>query len=285
MSSLSLSLLRCMLVVSVVSVLGVPRTYGAMLTSSTFPASGTSSLGHPVSFRATFTAASGTLTLDLENTSPFATTDAADTLTSFYFDILSGTSRPSLVYESGSGFAYLVRSGTTDEPVYYNPLLSPPAQFVGGTASNLKAVNDYDMTWQFRSMNSGTSPFLGFGIGTVGNSAFSPNGFTPSIVGPPGNAMINFAIYTGDDINPNGVLNYKYLVKDKATFVFSGLGDFTASDIVDKVVFGLGTGPDSTITVSVPEPAYASCLTAVGGIGWLLSRRKRPAGPAAGRGG
>jgi hypothetical protein len=272
MSSLSLSFVRCLLVVSIVSVLGAPRTHGAI----SFPGSGTSALGHPVSFLATFEIASGILTLDLENTSPY-TTDAADTLTSFYFDIASGTNRPSLSYESGAGFTYLVRSGTTDEPLYYNPLLSPPAQFVSGIESNLKAVNDNDMTWQFRTMNTGSSPFLRFGIGTVGNSGFSPNGFTPSIVGPSGNAMINFAIYSGGDINPNGVLNYKYLVKNKATFMFSGLGDFTTADILDNVVFGLGTGPDSTITVSLPEPAYASCLAGLAGCGWLLARRKRPA--------
>lgn len=281
MSSLSLSLLRCMLVVAVFSLLGTPHARGSIM----FPGSGTSALGHPVSFKSTLTLSGSVLTVELENTSPFDTTDAADTLSSFYFDIKSGTNRPLLSYVSGTGFTYLVRSGTTDEPVYYNPFNSPPAQFVSGTQSNLKAVNDNDMTWQFRSMDSGSGPFLGFGIGTVGNSAFSPNGFTPSIVGPPGNAMINFAIYKGGDINPNGVLNYKYLVKNKATFTFSCVGNFTENDIVDKVVFGLGTGPDSTITVSLPEPAYASCLTAVGGVGWLLSRRKRPAGPAAGRGG
>ncbi|MGI9177613.1 MAG: XDD4 family exosortase-dependent surface protein [Pirellulales bacterium] len=267
--------LLCLLVVPLFSAWGASPTFGGLV----IPASGTSALGHPVSFRSTLTIAGGTLTIDLENTSPNNTTDAADVLSSFYFDIRSGTARPTLSYVSGTGFVYLVRSGTTDLEVYYNPLASPPTQFVSGTASNLKAVNIYDGTWQFLPMQSGSNPFLGFGIGTVGNSGLSPNGFTPSIVGPSGNAMINFAIYRGGDIEPNGVLNYKYLVKNKATFTFTGVNGYTEDDIVDDFVFGLGTAPDSTITVSLPEPPYAACLAALGACGWLLARVRTPLPP------
>lgn len=263
-----------MLVVALVSACGASPAFGAVV----IPASGTSALGHPVSFQSTLTITGGTLTIDLENTSLNSTTDTADTLSSFYFDIRSGTARPTLSYVSGTGFVYLVRSGTTDLDVYYNPLVSPSTQFVGGTASNLKAVNDYDGTWQFLPMQSGSNPFLGFGIGTVGNSGLSPNGFTPSIVGPAGNAMINFAIYSGGDLEPNGVLNYKYLVKNKATFTFTGVSGYTEADITDAFVFGMGTAPDTTITVSLPEPPYAACMAGLGGCGWLLAKRRRPAG-------
>jgi hypothetical protein len=226
-----------------------------------FPVSGTSAAGNPVSFSATLAISGSTLTVQLDNTSPVNSTDAADVLTSVYFDILSGTNRPTLNYTSASGSLFLVRSGTTDLPYYYTPQTYTQ---VSGSMSNIRAVNNGDNSWQFRTMNASSSPQLGFGIGTVGNSALSPNGFTPQIVGQ-GNTMINFAIYRGGDIDPNGVLNNKYLVKNTATFTFTGLTGYTEANIVDKVVFGLGTNPDSTLTVSLPEPG-ALALAAVGTV-------------------
>jgi hypothetical protein len=226
-----------------------------------FPVSGTSAAGNPVSFSATLAISGSMLTVQLDNTSPVNSTDAADVLTSVYFDILSGTNRPTLNYTSASGSLFLVRSGTTDLPYYYTPQTYTQ---VSGSMSNIRAVNNGDNSWQFRTMNASSSPQLGFGIGTVGNSALSPNGFTPQIVGQ-GNTMINFAIYRGGDIDPNGVLNNKYLVKNTATFTFTGLTGYTEANIVDKVVFGLGTNPDSTLTVSLPEPG-ALALAAVGTV-------------------
>jgi len=195
-----------------------------------FPVSGTSALGQPVSFAAALSMTGNTLTVQLDNTSPRNSTDASDVLTSFYFDILSGTSRPSLTYASGSGFLYLVRSGTTDLPYSYTPQTFTQ---ISGSASNLCAVNNGDDSWQFRTMAPASPPSLRFGIGTVGNSAFSLNGFTPQIVGQ-GNTMINFGIYKGGDINPNGVLDNKYFVMNRATFTFTGgSGYYPEHDVVD----------------------------------------------------
>jgi hypothetical protein len=115
-------------------------------------------------------------------------------------------------------------------------------------------------------MNATTNPFLGFGIGTVGNNTLTPNGFTTSVVGT-GNTMINFGIYKGGDINPVGVLDGKYLVKNTATFTFTGLTGYSEADIVDTFTFGLGTSPDSTLTVSMPEPV--GLLGA--GLGFLVT--------------
>jgi len=249
------SLCRCAAVAWCVCLMSLAHTASAAIM---FPVSGTSALGHPVSFAATLSIAGNTLTVKLDNTSPVDSTDAADVLTSFYFDMLSGTSRPTLTYAGAEGFLYLVRSGTTDLPYHYTPQTYTQAS---GSVSNIRAVNNGDESWQFRTMNVSSAPQLGFGIGTVGNSAFSPNGFTPQVVGQ-GNTMINFAIYRGGDIDPNGVLDNKYLVKNTATFTFTGVAGFTEAAIVDKVVFGLGTNPDSSFTVSVPEPAACATATA-----------------------
>jgi len=232
-----------------------------------FPASGTSAAGNPVSFAATLSITGNTLSIRLDNTSPVDSTDAADVLASFYFDIVSGTSRPTLTYQSASGFLYLVKSGTNDLPYFYTPQTFTQAS---GTASDIRALNNGDNSWQFRTMSVASQPNLGFGIGTVGNSVFSPNGFTPKVVGQ-GNTMINFAIYRGGDIDPNGVLNDRYLVKNTATFTFTGVGGYTEANIVDKVVFGLGTGPDSTLAVSLPEPGGCGLLAAAAAV--LAARR------------
>lgn len=223
-----------------------------------FPVSGTSAAGNPVSFTATFTMSGNTLTVQLDNTSPRNSTDAADVLTSFYFDIVKGTSRPTLTYSSAGGLLYLVRKGATDLPYYYTPQTFTSGS---GTASNIRAVNNGDNSWQFRTLSVASQPNLGFGIGTVGNSGFSPNGFTPQVVGQ-GNTMIDFGIYSGGDIEPNGVLNNKYVVRNTATFTFTGVSEYEETDIVDKVVFGLGTNPDSTLTVSLPEPGGCGLLAA-----------------------
>lgn len=242
--------------------------------SLVFPATGTSAKGHPVAFAATFTMSGNALTIRLDNTSPVDSTDAADVLTSFYFDIAKGSTRPTLAYTGASGFLWLVRDGASDLPYRYTPQTFTQ---VGGIASDIRALANGDNSWQFRTMNPASDPHLGFGIGTVGNSAFSPNGFTPQIVGQ-GNTMINFAIYRGGDIAPKGVLDNKYLVKNTATFTFTGVDGYTEADIVDKVVFGLGTGPDSTLTISLPEPP-GTALLAAGGVAFAACRvwrRLRP---------
>jgi len=248
---------RCRLAVLLlcVSLVSVARSASGAIM---FSASGTSAAGNPVSFAATLGISGNTLTVQLDNTSPVDSADAADVLTSFYFDIQNGTNRPTLSYTAASGFLYLVRRNAADLPYFYTPQTYTP---MSGMLSNIRALNNGDNSWQFRTLDSTSAPQLGFGIGTVGNNGLSPNGFTPQIVGQ-GNTMINFAIYRGGDIDPNGVLDNKYLVKNTATFTFTGVAGFTEAAIVDKVVFGLGTNPDSSFTVSVPEPAACATATA-----------------------
>jgi hypothetical protein len=268
--SLLCSTIAAACAVAAVACSAIPAAGGTV-----FMGSGTSAAGRPLALQATLSISGDMLTVMLENISPVDSVEAADVLSSFYFDVASGTSRPTLGYYGASGYVYKVRKGTNDLEYRYTPQTFTQ---VSAIASNLKAVNPGDASWQFLPMDPAFSPGLGFGVGTVANHALSPNGFTPNIVGPPGNGMINFAIYRGGDINPSGVLDGKYLVKNRATFWFTGLNGYTEAHIGPRAVFGLGTGPDSIVVV--PEPsaiviATGVVMLAVWGA-WPRARRKRP---------
>jgi len=132
---------------------------------------------------------------------------------------------------------------------------------------NLKAVGSGSNTWQFRSLDASYQPYLGFGIGTVGNSDLGVNNFNGNIVG-----NIDYAIYTGDITTQN--LHNKKLVKNSATFVFSGLTGFNESNILPSYAFGLGTSPDSMLVYSstvIPEPSTVAILA----LGCLLFRKRK----------
>jgi len=149
---------------------------------------------------------------------------------------------------------------------YVNALTSPPH-----VLSDLKATKAGDFTWQFKTMNPALAPLgAGFGIGTVGNDSLNPNNFNAPIVD-----QVDFAIYRDGGIDPVGNLADRYLVENTATFTFTGLTGYSEGDIVDRVTFGLGTGPDSLIT-EAPEPAGV-VLALVGAalvMGGLTRRRK-----------
>lgn len=263
-----------------------------------FSVSGTSAKGTPVAFEAQLTISGSTLSILLANTSPVDSVHADDVLTSFYFDIIKDGLRPTLTYQSASGFVWLVRSDLTDLPYNY----TAPSLSLSGTAvyvlasdppphvaSNLVATGVGDRTWQFRQhpdLNPATMPFNGFGIGTVGNSTFGGNGFDTQIVGPPGPSQIAFGIYKDGNIAPVGNLDNEYLVLNQATFTFTGLDGYTEADIQDGAVFGLGTKPDSFIALPEPGGLALAGMAAVAAAGWIAVRHgrrsvgSRRAGPA-----
>ncbi len=191
------------------------------------------------------------LTIVFYNTSPVHSQNPSDVCASYYFDIYNGANvRPVLTYQSATGNVWLANKNNPDTLQTAN--------------ANLKAVASGDHTWQFKNMNAAQSPFLGFGLGTVGNNDLTPNDFMVNIVG-----NIDYSLYAGDVTTPN--LNSKVLVKDHITFTFTGLTGFTEDDISPAFAVGLGTRPDSLLLT--PEPATIVPLLGVSLFG--LHRRVR----------
>ena len=249
----TLARLRALLLLSAVTALVAAPAHAI----TTFTESGISAKGVAVSFSADFTISGDMLTLVLTNTSPVDSMNPDDTLSSFYFDIKdSNNDRPNLAYQSATG------------DVYSRPKNGSEVLVEAG--ADLMAVNPGDYTWQFKeSADILQSPFLGFGIGTAGNANLSPNGFNGNIVDG-----LDYSIYKGTLATNN--LSDKNLVKDSATFTFSGLTGFTEQDILSSVVFGLGTAPDSLLP-GVPVPA-AVWLFGSGLLGLVgIARRKKAA--------
>jgi len=216
---------------------------------------GFSSLGTPVSFQAELTIAENTLTVVLENTSTVTSSAPSDLLSSYYFDIIKSGSRPTLTYVSASGDVWLTAKAAAD--------------VLQTAGANLKAVIAGDGTWAFNNTcNAALNPFLGFGVGTVGNNSPpylipTANTFNGSIVDG-----LNYSIYAGDVTTQN--LHDKLLVKGPVTFTFSGVSGFSESDISSSFAFGMGTAPDGLMG---PEPATLAFL-GFGAMG-LLARRRR----------
>lgn len=213
-------------------------------------AMGTSINGIPVTCEAHLMIVGDLLTVVFYNTSPVHTQNPSDLCTSYYFDIYNGANvRPVLVYQSATGDVWRAHRYSADT--------------LETIDANLKAVVPNDDTWQFKNMDADFLPFLGFGVGTVGNSDLKPNNFNGNIVG-----NMNYALYAGDATTQN--LDDRPLVKDHITFTFTGVTGFTENDIRPNFAIGLGTSPDSFL---VPEPAAIAPLLALGLF--ALPRRRR----------
>jgi hypothetical protein len=238
--------MKKLMVLALVSVLCISAAHATV----TFTKTGTSAKDVDVEFEAQLTISGDDLTIELRNNS-LQSLNPDDLLSSFYFDIVSGGVRPTLTYVSGSGDVYL-DDGTTESLVQ--------------AGADLVATAMFDNTWQFLDFGAEMQPPTtsnvtgGFGLGTVGNGAVD-NNFNGSITGG-----IDYSIYAPPVDTAN--LENAELVRDSATFTFSGVNGYTEADIVDLYAFGLGTAPDSLL---IPEPATLAIL----GLGSLVLIRKK----------
>lgn len=268
----------------------------------TFSQTGLSAAGTPLDVSATLATGSDAgganlLKITLRNSGP-ATVFKADVLSSFYFNLAdpSGTTPLTLTFNSGTGQAYQVLTGTADVPVAWTPNLGVGQE--GGTwsfassPSSLVAVNTWNEGWQFRTTSPPPVPGYRFGIGTVGNSFIASHlagatSFESQVVSGTettiGESMLNLGIFstgtsTVPDITPNANLDGRKLVWHEAVFSFTSsqsLAGFDPTWVPGSVAFGFGTEPDSVL---VPEP----CGLAIAAVGALLAagsrwrRRRRP---------
>jgi len=273
-------------VAAVGSLLAAPA-FGSVILSGTGLSASVPAV--PLAAQAEFTLSGTTLSIVLSNISPNDSTSTDQMLSSFYFDIVKDGNRPNLTYASAEGFVWKLISNAPDEPFNYTPpaVAGGPGTYVLADGnpvthvpSNLLADKANDRTWQFRDMNPAAAPFLGFGIGTVGNSLFGGealNGFTPEIVAGTGGGpiAIAFSIYKNGDIQPVGApVQNQFLVQNSATFTFTSpdLANYSLADISPEAAFGFGTGPDTVIVV--PEPAALPWAVTGLGLAWLARRRR-----------
>ena len=224
----------------------------------TITASGFSATNTAVAFQADFSISGNYLYLTLSNNSPVASDSKDDVLSSFYFDILNENNlRPSLIYTAATGDVYHTLKSISDTHTGNISLLEPSISINGG--------------WAFlNNLNENLKPYLHFGLGTVGNNTgtntLAPNNFPGNIV-----RGINYSIYHGEVTTQS--LDDLDMVRNSATFTFSGIAGFDENDILRSVFFGLGTGPDSNLT-PVPEPA-TMLLVGTGLIGLVAARRRK----------
>jgi len=230
--------------------------------------------GTPVSFQANFDIAGDILTVELVNNSPVTSMHPDDLLSSFYFDIVDGGGiRPTLINTSTIGDVYttdknnldFLATGADGGTPGLNAALRVEDGFILENKNGEDPPPEKSDSWQFKAMDETFNPFLGFGMGTVGNSVLNDPGSENEFMGSLVNG-IELSIYTGDVATSN--LDGVKLVKDTLTLTFSGVSGFTEDDISEKALFGLGTAPDSEILV--PEPATLALL----GLGGLIWNRK-----------
>ena len=253
-----------------------------------FQESGVSAKGTNLTVSGSFVTSGTNLTITLRSFGD-PTRFADDVLSSFYFNIADPDDgiRPVLTYVSGSGSAWEVRAGAADTRTSWSPLTQT---WTAGSAalSDLVASKDDDEGWQFKTISPPpTYPGLGFGIGTVGNSAIgaiipgATGTFDGNVVsGAEPGSMINLGIYSvgsGSDIDPQGVLDGRRLVRTEAVFHFESskvLDTLDENWVQGNVTFGFGTAPDSVL---LPEPGTLPMLGSAGvvALGWLVRRMRR----------
>ncbi len=275
----------------------------AVAAPLSFEGIGTGTNG-PIHVTAGFAASGNLVTLILTNDGA-PTASKAEVLTSFYMKIVTptGLNPLTLTPHQGLGAAYQLAgngSGTSDVAASWAVTSSghywrtPPDTAM---ASDLFAFKNFDQGWQakqFTASGNGPQPRYNFGIGTVGNSGFAPDGVSLSFNGnvvkgpvyPGGTTVttgtgtavypgvqqtgsnfseINLGIYSvgksGEPVLRDSSLLTNVLVRTSGTFVFDSSINFgTDGALLDAYVtdgvFAFGTSPDLAIPGirHLPEP-------------------------------
>jgi len=233
------------------------------------PIAGRSPAGTPVAFAARFAFAGDLLTVTLENNSPVPTRFAADSLGSVSFDIVRDGKRPALVGAAAFGQVVWVRTKEADEPVVSAVPTAADTAKPGIGPSPLFATENEESAWQFRALDPRLPPFVGFGLGIAGSPTLRPEGLKSPPVAPGG-----FALVTDDEIEPVDELAEQLVVRQRATFTFTGADGWGEQDLAGPVTFGLGTTPEGTLVSYVPEPVAGCAAVLGGGLAWLVGRRR-----------
>ena len=220
---------------------------GTEAQAEMFEWEGLSAENTPVSVTAGLSITDDTLTIVLANTSANSY-HPVDVLASFYFDIskeIGGViMRPTLNTFSATGELYEGVLGGADTPV-------------GGPGPDdiTYVPGDLSRRWRMArdDMDAAEYPFLGLGIGTVGNSDLGDNNF-PAMDG------LAAGIYAGEIDTPSLVTDPATpLVKDLATFTLT-FDDLSGYSIGPIAAFGFGTGPDALHHVPVPGAVLLGLL-------------------------
>jgi hypothetical protein len=206
----------------------------------TFTASGQPVSGNTDSVEATFTAGNGTLSVALEELSPYTGLSDVSLLSGVSF-ILSGTvSAPTLASHSYGGLANLASNGT------------------------VTTATETSTHWGV-ALSSGTMYLATVGTGSASGKP------ADLIIGP--NTNGNFNSYSSVS---SSVIQHLPVVLGEASFVINVPG-VTPSTTISNVLFNFGTTSGQTLVgMPVPEP-MSGLMLASGLLGMGLFARKKAA--------
>ena len=262
------TIIKCILALLLVVSVGIAPAYADIV----FNVSGETRDGL-VDFEATLNIQGDLLTVNLQNISSEPTAQIASLLTSFYWDIYNGSSRPELTLQSAQGYVYS-QNGDYDESHVALPDGADATALddIWVAGSDKKDYTGLLNGWEFVQYDDpDLEPYYGFGIGTVGNHQLE-NNFNGGIVNG-----FDYGIYAGSIPDKKNFVD-ENLVNGEAIFVFSGLEGFNENDISVTALFGAGTQPDSTLEgngTPTPVPIPSTALILFSGLAGIVGVRRK----------